>query len=99
MSFQNFLSGIKRLWNKQQQKTGKGSKMYTTASDDWRLKKLCIGDRRKWYGCILSEMPQANVKLSAETVWCELQIFGINARSTRISHLYLSKKVWRIKHG
>lgn len=62
---------------------GKGRKRCTTASDDRRIKRLCLRDGRKSPGCIQDEMAQCNVKLSARTIRRRLQEFGLKSRLPR----------------
>ena len=79
-----FLKRYKETQSLQNQ-TGKGRKRCTTASDDRRIKRLCLGDRRKPSRCIQGEMAQCNVKLSARTVRRRLHEFSLNARIPRKS--------------
>ncbi|XP_060538389.1 6-phosphogluconate dehydrogenase, decarboxylating isoform X1 [Pantherophis guttatus] len=72
--------------------TGKGRKRCTTASDDRRIKRLCLRDGRKSPGCIQDEMAQCNVKLSARTVRRRLQEFGLKSRIPRKKKPLLSLK-------
>lgn len=65
-SISKFLKLYKETISLQNQ-TGKDGKRRTIASDDKKIERLCIGDKRKSSGCIQGEMKQASVMLSLRT--------------------------------
>lgn len=63
--------------------TGKHRKKCTTEIDDRRIKKLCIGNKKKSSGCMQCKMAQANVMLSTSPARRRLKGFDLNGRIPR----------------
>lgn len=88
-SISKFLKQCKKIMSLQNQ-ISKSRLRCFFASYSRRIKKLYIGDRRKYSGCIYGEIAQVNMMFSVRTVWKRLQRYVLNSRIPAKKAIFIS---------